>query len=230
MTTCSKRKAGVAQERQGERPGSAHATHPAPQCRRGVGEIVGAAVGQLAALDIPPQRFGGIQLGGVSQQPFDPQPASLRVEPVADQDALVRRQLVPDQDNVSTVDVAGQRRQDCEHAVAVAVPGRGAEPQLMASTIPAKPERGADQQLFPVEMVDQDWRLAPRGPGPADRRPLRDATLVIEENPGLPASGVFFTAGQRWVTQSRIAVAFRSRACVAGRWSVQPSARRTRQT
>ncbi len=208
----------------------AHAPHPTAQGRRGVGEILGAAVGQLAALDVSPQRLGGVQLRGVPRQPFDSQPASLRPQVVADQDTFVRRQLVPDQNGAPAADVTGQGLHEREHAVAIAVAGRGAEPQLVASAIPAKPERGAHQQFLPIEVVAQDRGLAPRGPGPADRRPLRDPTLVVEENPGLPASGVFFTPGQRWDTQCRIAAAFRSRACVAGRWRLQPKARRTRQT
>jgi hypothetical protein len=56
--------------------------------------------------------------------------------------------------------------------VPMAVAGRGPEPQLMASRIPAKPERGAHQQLLPIEVVDQDWGLPPWGPRPTDRRPL----------------------------------------------------------
>jgi hypothetical protein len=220
----------MTQERPGERARSTHATHPTSESRRSVGEILGAAVGQLAPLDVAPQGLGGIQVGGVARQPFDPQPVALRAEPIADQDTLVRRQLVPDEDDAPSPDIAGERFEDREHAVPVAVARRGAEPQLMATAVPAKAQRGAHHELLPVEMVDQEWSLAPRGPGPADRRPLRDPTLVVEENPGLPASGVFFTADQRWVTQPRIAAASRSRACVAGRWSVQPSARRTRQT
>ncbi len=198
--------------------------------RGGIGEILGAAVGQLAPLDVPPQRLGGIQLRGVPRQPLDPQPVSLRVQGVANQGTFVRRQLVPDQDDAPAADVAGQGRQIGHHAMPVAASRKRPKPHLRASTIPAKPERQADQQFLPVEPVDQDRGLAPRRPGPADRWPLGDAALVVEENPGLPASGVFFTAGQRWDTQCRIAAAFRSRACVAGRCSVQSSARRTRHT
>ncbi len=210
--------------------GATHATDPAPQSRGGVGEVLGATVGQLAALDVPPQRFGGIQLRGVSGQPFDAQPVALRVQVAADEGTFVRGQLVPNQDGASATDVAGQGLQELQHAVPVAAPGCGPKPQLMASAVPAKPERQANQQFLPVEAVDQDGGLAPRRPGSANRRPLRDAALVVKENPGLPASGVFFTTGQRWDTQRRIAASFRSRACVAGRWSDQFSARRIRQT
>lgn len=220
----------MSQERQGQRGGTAHADHPTPQCRSGIGEILGAAVGQLAPFDVPPQQFGGIQFRGVPWQPFDVQPVSLRVQVVADQGTFVGGQLIPDQEDTAPADVASQGLQERQHAMPVAAPGRGPEPQLMTSAVPAKPEGQADQQLLPVEAVDQDRGLSPRRPRPADRRPLRDATLVVEENPGLPASSVFFTAGHRWVTQRRTATSLRSRACVAGRWSVQSNARRSRQT
>ncbi len=108
LTIQSKRKAGVSQERTGERLGAAHATHPAPEGRGGVGEVLGAAVGQLAALDVSPQWFGRIQLGGVPRQPGDPQPVSLCVQVFTDQTPLVRRQLIPDQNDAPAADMAGQ--------------------------------------------------------------------------------------------------------------------------
>src|SRR6516162_3303405 len=77
----------------------------------------------------------------------------------------------------------------------VAASRKRPKPHLIASTIPAKPDRQADQQFLPIETVDQDRSLAPRRPGPANRWSLRDAALVVEENPGLPASGVFFYRG-----------------------------------
>jgi len=220
----------MAQEGPGERGGPADAAHAASQRRGGVGEVLGAAVGELTALDVPPQQFCGIQVRGVPGQPFDAQPVPLRAQIVPHQGTLVCGQLVPDHDDAASVDVAGQDLQERQHAVPVAAPRRGPEPYLMTPAIPAKAKRQTDQQFLPVEVVDQDRGLAPRRPGPADRRPLRDATLVVEEYPGLPASGVFFTAGQRCDTQWWTNSSFRSRACVAGRWSVQPRARRTRQT
>src|SRR5437867_11773659 len=68
------------------------------------------------------------------------------------------------------------------------------------------------------------------GPCAADGRPLRDAALVLEDDPGPATPSVFFTAGQRVVTQCRIAVSFRSFARLAGRCSVQSSAPKRRQT
>ncbi|HET9492333.1 MAG TPA: hypothetical protein VFR64_21625, partial [Methylomirabilota bacterium] len=45
--------------------------------------------------------------------------------------------------------------------------------------------------------------------------------FVLEDEPGVPAASVFFTAGQRTSTQCWMAVSFRSFARLAGRWSVQ---------
>src|SRR5437879_11375489 len=72
--------------------------------------------------------------------------------------------------------------------------------------------------------MDEDGGLPARGPCAADGRPLRDAALVLEDDPGPATPSVFFTAGQRVVTQCRIAVSFRSFARLAGRCSVQSSA------
>jgi hypothetical protein len=124
-------------------------------------------------LDVPPQRFGGIQLRSVPRQPFDPQPMTLRVQVIADQGTLVRWQLVPDQDDAPPAQVAGQGLEKLQHPVPGAAAGRGAEPHLMTSAIPAKAERQADQQLLPVEAVDQDGGLAPRRPGPGSTAAAR---------------------------------------------------------
>src|SRR5712691_7601313 len=78
--------------------------------------------------------------------------------------------------------------------------------------------------------MDQDGGLPARGPGAADGRPLRDAALVLEDDPGPATPSVFFTAGQRIVIQCRIAGSFRSLARLAGRCNVQSSAPRTRHT
>lgn len=147
----------MTQERPGERARSTHATHPTSKSRRSVDEILGAAVGQLAPLDVAPQGLGGIQVGGVARQPFDPQPVALSAEPVADQDTLMRRQLVPDEDDAPFPDIAGERFEDGEHAVPVAVARHGAEPQLMATAVPAKAQRGAHHELLPVASMPSPW-------------------------------------------------------------------------
>ena len=72
--------------------------------------------------------------------------------------------------------------------------------------------------------------MAARRPGAAARGALRDSALVLEEDPGLWAPGVFFTAGHRSATHCWTASSRRSRARRAGRCKVQCIAPKTFQT
>jgi len=220
----------MADKRAGERRGSAHTDHAPSQCTGSLREIVGTEVRQFAALDVAPQQLGGIQLRRIAGQPLHAKPRALAVQVLPDAGALVRGQLVLDQDDPFPPTLPRQRGQERQHAVGIAGPGVGPEPQLPAALIPAKPQGHTDQYLLPIEVVNQDGCLSPRGPRPTDRRPLGDAAFVVEENPGLPAPGVFFTAGQRLAIQCWIATSLRSRARVAGRCSVHSRPRRMRQT
>src|SRR5207244_12528844 len=104
------------------------------------------------------------------------------------------------------------------------------EEEATAPEVPPERQAHGEGELRPVEGMDQDGGLPARGPCAADGRPLRDAALVLEDDPGPATPSVFFTAGQRVVTQCRIAVSFRSFARLAGRCSVQSSAPKRRQT
>ena len=57
------------------------------------------------------------------------------------------------------------------------------------------------EREWPIEGVDQDGGFAAGRPRAADRGPLGDAALILEDDPGAAAASVFFTAGQRVVIQ-----------------------------
>lgn len=63
--------------------------------------------------------------------------------------------------------------------------------------IPAIAKRGADRELLPVEGMSQDRGFAFRRPGAADRGALGDPAFVLENEPGMEATGFFLSAGQR---------------------------------
>lgn len=139
---------------------------------------------------------------------------------------LVGRETIPNQDGAVTEKVAVEILQETDEVGAVVTPRPRLEEQPAAPAIPPEGQGQGDGQLRPAEGMDQDRRFAPRGPRAADRWALRDPALVLEDEPGPLAPSVFFTAGQRGVTQCRIAGSFRSVARFAGRWSVQSSAPR----
>ena len=191
---------------------------------------VRAEVGKFAPLDIAPHEFRGIELRRVARQALDSEPRALRVKVGHHGPALMRGQAIPDEDETTTTEVTLELVQEADQGAVVVAAGPRLEDQATSATVPAERQGHGEGELRPIEGVDQDWGLPARGPRAADGRSLRDAALVLEGDPGPATPSVFFTAGQRVVTQCRMAVSFRSFARLAGRCSVQSSAPKRRQT
>jgi len=117
--------------------------------------------------------------------------------------------------------------QKLDQAGGVIAPLASLKIQFAPLSIPAITEGGANGHLLPVECVNPEWRLAFRRPGASDGGPLRDATLVLEEDPGFAAPSVFFTVGHCCSNPSFTFFWSRSRARLAGRCKLQSMAPRT---
>ena len=193
-------------------------------------EVLRAEVGKFAPLDVAPHEFGRIEIRRVARQALDGEPRALRVQVRRHGAALVRGQAIPDEDESTTTELTLELGQEADQRDVVVAPGPRLEHQVTAAPVPAERQGHREGKLRPVEGMDQDGGLPARGPRAADGRPLRDAALVLEDDPGSATPSVFFTAGQRVVTQCRTAVSFRSFARLAGRCSVQSSAPKRRQT
>lgn len=194
-------------------------------------EVGGAVIGQVTALDVAPQGLDRIQLRGVGRQALDGEPGPLGGDVRAHAATGVRAQAIPQQDDPLPSEVALECPQEGQQGIC----GIGARPSLeeqpSAPSIPPKGQGGGDGQPLPVvERVGQDRRLPARRPGTADDWVLREAAFVLEDQPGAPPTGVFFTAGQRSRTHRRMAASSRSAARRAGRCSDQFKLRRRYQT
>ena len=127
----------------------------------------------------------------------------------------------------TVVEVSVQTGDDLNRFLAVGANGVNDSP----AAIPAKGQRPRDRQPLPIPTrVDQDWRLAARGPGAADDGLLRDTAFVFEDDPGPLAAGVFFSWAHRRVFHCAITASSRSRARRAGRCRDQFKSRRMRHT
>jgi hypothetical protein len=82
------------------------ATQAAMERPHQAGAVVRAQVDALLALDVAPERFDGIEFGGVGGQPFDGEPVPLRGEVALHDPAAVRRQAIPEQDRPLAMEVA----------------------------------------------------------------------------------------------------------------------------
>jgi hypothetical protein len=193
-------------------------------------KVLRTQVRQFLPLEITPDPFDGVEFGGVPREPLNGEPAVLLGEVGGHGRALVGGEPVPQENHGVAAEAPLQALHEGDERVGIVTPGARVAVAAAPPAIPAEGQHRGHGEAFPVEGVGQDRRLAARRPGAADGGPLGDAAFVVEDEPGTPPPGVFFTAGHRWVIQAWIAASFRSRARVVGRWGVQPHARRSRQT
>ena len=218
-------------ERKGEVGLAAHAGEAVVQGPAQRGQLRRAHIGQFAHLDVAPHLFDRVQLRGVTRQAFDVQPAALASQICAHDAARVRAQAVPDQGHRPTAKVPLQVTQKSDEGPGRIGAGTRLEIEAGPPPIPAEGQRPGHREPLPgAARVDQDRGLAARRPGATDDGLLRDPAFVLEDEPGPPAPGVFFTLGQRSATQCRMADSSRSRAWRVGRCNDHCSPRRMYQT
>lgn len=179
------------------------------QRRANLAQVDGAEIGELLALEIPPEIFDGIEVRRVPGQPFHRQPAVLAGQIGRPAAALVGGQTVPDEDDGLTPEVALEVLVEGDQPGAIVAARQGLEVEAAPRAVPAKGQRRGDGESGPVEGVGQDGRLAPRGPRAPDGGPLGDPPFVLEDDPGPPASwrgrrpGPCSPWGHHWRTRSR---------------------------
>ena len=220
----------MTEERERQRGRPSNASQASADRPLDLAKVVRAEVGKFPPLDVAPHEFRRIEIRRVARQAFDGEPRALSLQVRRHGPALMRRQAIPDEDETTTSEMTLELVQETDQRNVVVAPGPRLEHQVTAAPVPAERQGHREGELRPVEGMDQDGGLPARGPRAADGRPLRDAALVLEEDPGSATPSVFFTAGQRVVTQCRTAVSFRSFARLAGRCGVQSSAPKRRQT
>ena len=209
------------EKREGQCGRAADATKAGTKLVLDLGEIVRAEVGELAALDVSPHKLGRVEIRRVAGQALDREPGALSAQVRLHGSALVRGQAIPDQDDSSMAKLPLQVVEELDEGHIVVTARPRLEAQTAALEVPPERHGDGDGELLPIEGVDQDGRLAAGCPRAADRRPLGDAALVLEDDPGAAPASVFFTAGQRVVFQCSIAASFPSLARLVGRCSVQ---------
>jgi len=222
---------GMPQEGESEVGLATHAGQAGMQRPAQCGQLGRAHIGHLARLDVAPDLFDGIQLRGIARQAFDVEPVALASQIGAHRTALVGAQAIPDQDHAVAAEVPFQVAQKPDEGPRRIGAGTRLEIEAGPAPIPAEGQRPSHREPLPgAARVDQDRGLAARRPGAPDDGLLRDPAFVFEDEPGAPAPGVFFTAGQRDAIHCRRAGSSRSRAWRAGRCNDQRSPRRMYQT
>src|SRR5574342_106276 len=227
----SERQAGVAKKGEGEVRLAPNARE-ASMRRLSQGREVGTAdVGQFPALDVAPHLFDGVQLRRVPRQGFDREPGTLVAQVGPHRAALVGAQPVPEEPHAPAPKVPLELPHEGDQRHVSVAPWARLEIESRPPRVPAKRQRPGDRQALPGgPRVGQDGGLPARGPGaPADGL-LRDAALVLEDEPGALAAGVFlpWASGAGPTAESPLRPA-RARAAPAAAATTVAHARGTRR-
>src|SRR2546421_11933542 len=91
-------------------------------------------------------------------------------------------------------------------------------------------EASNSREALPIEGVLQHRSLASRGPSAYPMRPLAQAAFVHEHYRSPLLAGFFLISGQRSRFHRLMAASSRWMARPVGRWQLQPSERKMRQT
>src|SRR2546422_5894724 len=220
----------MAEKRERQRGCSANAPEAPADRPLDLTEVVGTEIGQFPPFDVAPYEFGRVEVGRVARQALDGEPRALSPQVRRHGTALMRRQAIPDQDETPPAPMTLELVQEADERDVVVTAWPRLEEEAAAAEVPSERQAHGEGELRPVEGMDQDGGLPARGPRAADGRALRDAAPVLENDPGPAPPSVFFTAGQRVVTQCRMAVSFRSFPRLSGRCSVQSRAPKRRRT
>ena len=186
-------------------------------------DSVQAEIGQLALLHVAPDVFNRIEFWCVRGQSFQDQVAVERFDVVLDEATAMRRQAIPD-DQQLAANLLDKSLQEFDELRAA--DRAGMQPEIEVPETDA----GDDRQLLPVEAVLQDWGLPLGRPGLDPGGSLAQSAFVDEDDGASFATGLFFNAGQRLVRHCLIAASSRWMARPAGRWLEKPNSRRMRQT
>lgn len=198
---------------------------PAQRAAQGQ-DLGGTQVGQIVPFDVAPDLLDGIEIWRIGRQAFDVEPGALAGHVSLHPSAPVSGQPVPEEDDGPAAEVPLEGPQERDQPAISVGAGARLEEEPAPPAIPAEGQRDRDRKALPESTgVSQDGRAAPRRPRPPDNRVVREAALVLEEEPRAAAPSVFFTRGHRVRFHCAMAAASRSRACRTGRWTDHCKAR-----
>src|SRR5882724_7769085 len=217
------RQFGLLPERGDELRSALHRLEPVACEAADFANSVHTQIGQLALLHVAPEVLDRVEFRRVGGQSFQDEVPVERFDVVLDEATAVRRQAVPDDEQLAA-NLLGQSLQEFDELRAADRTGMQSEIEI--------PETDAsdDGELLPVEAVLQDRSLAFGRPGLDASGSLAQSAFVDEDDGAAFAAGLFFSAGQRLRRHCLIAASSRWMARPAGRWLEKPNSRRMRQT
>lgn len=200
-----------------------HAAQGASGLSAELAEVAGTEVGQLVMFPITPDVLHRIELGRVGRQALGYQPAALRGDKLLDQPRPMSGQSVPHHQQLAR-QVAQQMAEEVGHL-------GGPDSAWVAPEVKVPPgNAGGSRERFPIEVILQHRSLSAWRPSPHSMRALAQSALVDEDDSAPLRAGFFLIRGHSTFFQRAIACSSRSTARPVGRWQLQLSLRKMRQT
>jgi hypothetical protein len=174
-------------------------------------------------LAMSPDVFDRIKFRRIGGQTLQMDAAVLLRDIFPDQPAAVRRQPVPD-DGEQPADVLLEMFEKLDHLRGLDAAGEKPEVEI--------PNGDAcdGRKTVPVEGILQHGSLTSRSPGSDAMRPLAQSAFVHKNYGSALLEGFFLMSSQRTRFHCNIAGSSRWVARPTGRWQLQPSERKIRQT
>ena len=189
-----------------------------------LGEVPWTKVGHLMLLPMRPQVFDGIELGCVGRQKLQLNIATFGVDVIADQAATMGLQTIPNDKEFAAGQLAAEIFEESDEL--------GSANRAVDELEVDIPEGDAGHrgELVPSEAILQDGRLASGCPGSNAVRPLAHTGLIYENDGPALSDAAFFSVGQRFVFQWRMACSSRLMARPLDRWQEKFNPLRNRHT
>lgn len=178
---------------------------------------------QIGARQMGPEVFHRVEFGRVGRQVFHCQPGSLLPQIGLDVATAMRRQPVPQQNCLSSLEMMFQGSQVIEDLWLLDRAGVKSQAKPNSTSRRRGYQTGDGRQPLPIEWHDNDRCVSPRPPRASHRRTLGKAAFIQENQQGTRVTRFFLIRGQRYFSQRRMAVSSRSRARRSGRWQLQPN-------
>ncbi len=134
-------------------------------------QVLVGRIGQHGAVQVSPERFDGIEFGGIRREPLDPQPPTVLPQGALGDAAPVGREAIPEEEDSTSPMTSEGGEEAHEVGTADASWMKGQEPAQTPGGGGGEHEADSREAL-PIERLAQARRPTLGGPSGANRRSL----------------------------------------------------------
>ena len=149
MTSYLPRETGVFQEAKGQLLTRSDSRDPGGYAVRDLAKMIGRLISQLLPLDVAPKRLDRIKIRGIGGQMFHVKPVTLLMDKGLQGNTLVRRQIVPHQDDRGAPEMAFELFKKVDELRTIVTARSDIEINAAALAVPAVGQGARDRELVP---------------------------------------------------------------------------------